>query len=161
MTKNVEIDIIPFTFTDQDYDQGRCALKNAQGTIGAITVSLSQEMEKQAVNKILITVLVVSIVAIGIAFGLSLIFSRKTVRSIHNIVDVLGTVAEGDLRERRLPRLIDSRQRIDPCVRHGHTPQPHLAAEADRCFLTGHGIENSGLARARESHESDFHVRSA
>lgn len=35
MAKNVEIDVVPFILTDQDYDQGRCALKNAQGTVGA------------------------------------------------------------------------------------------------------------------------------
>jgi methyl-accepting chemotaxis protein len=83
---------------DQKYYQGRCALKNAQSTVGAITVSLSQEIEKQEVKKILTAVLTISGIVSGLAFGISVIASRKSIRSLQNIVKVIGAAAEGDLR---------------------------------------------------------------
>jgi hypothetical protein len=45
-------DVIAVMFDNQKYYQGRCALKVAQEVIGAITVSLSQDIEKQATQKI-------------------------------------------------------------------------------------------------------------
>jgi len=98
LTRNAVIDITSFRFNDQDYYQEQCALKNTQGRVGTITISLSKDAEKQELRKILTTVLTVSVLALGIAFGLSLFFSRKTIRSIQNIVSVIGSVAEGDLQ---------------------------------------------------------------
>jgi methyl-accepting chemotaxis protein len=93
------IEIFPAIFDDQAYYQGRCALRNAQETVGAITVSLSQEIEKREITKILTVVLTISGMVCGVAFGLSVIVSRKTILSIHNIVSVVGATAEGDLRK--------------------------------------------------------------
>lgn len=95
---NQNIKISSLTFGDQAYYQGRCELRNAQGTIGAITVSLSQEIEKQKVRKILNTMLMISGIVIGVAFALSVLFSRKAIHAIHNIVRVIGATSEGDLR---------------------------------------------------------------
>jgi methyl-accepting chemotaxis protein len=99
LSSNQEINVSSVTFDQQDYYQGRCALKNSQSTIGTITVSLSQDIEKQEVHRILKAVLSISGIVIGVALVLSLLFSRKTIRSIHHIVSVIGAAAEGDLRK--------------------------------------------------------------
>lgn len=93
------IEVFPATVDDQDYYQGQCALRDDQGIIGAITVSLSQNIEKQEIRKILTAVLVVSGASIGFAFGLSWLFSRNTIHSIQNIVNVMVAAAKGDLRK--------------------------------------------------------------
>jgi methyl-accepting chemotaxis protein len=94
-----KLDIFSVTFEDQKYYQGQCGLQDNQGaTIGAITISLSQKIEKDAINKIFTSVLTLSGIVIVVAFILSLIFSRKTVHSIQNIVRVIGAASEGDLR---------------------------------------------------------------
>jgi methyl-accepting chemotaxis protein len=99
LTGNETIDVFPVSFDNQKYYQGQCVFRNAQGTVGAITVSLSQAIEKQAIRKILTSVLVISGIVIGLASGLSLIFSRKTIHAIHNIVNVIIAAAEGNLRK--------------------------------------------------------------
>ncbi len=93
------MEILSLTFEDQNYYQGQCALKNPQGTIGAVTISLPQQIEQQEVQKMLMAIVIVSVIAIGIAIGLSILFSRTSIRSIQNIVNVIGSVANGDLRE--------------------------------------------------------------
>lgn len=98
MTNDLRIDVFPVTFDTQEYYQGRCAFRAAQDTIGAISVSLSQDIEKKAIRKILMTILTISGIVTGVAFGLSVLFSRKTIHSIQNIVRVIAAAAEGDLR---------------------------------------------------------------
>lgn len=98
LSSNQDIEVFSLTFDQQDYYQGQCAFRNAQETIGSIAISLSQDIEKQEVRKILNAVLSISGIVIGVALGLSVVFSRKTIRSIHNIVNVIGAAAEGDLR---------------------------------------------------------------
>ncbi|MCP4400823.1 MAG: HAMP domain-containing protein [bacterium] len=93
------IEILSVTLNDQEYYQGQCAFRSAGTLIGVITISLSQEMEKQEIRKALIAILKISGIAIGAACVLSFILSHKPIRSIQNIVKVIGIVAEGDLRE--------------------------------------------------------------
>ena len=95
--------ILSVIFDNQEYYQGQCGLKNAQGkTVGAVSVSLSQEIEQEEINKILTSVFTLSGIVIAVAFGLSVIVSRKTVRSIQNIVRVVAAASEGDLRQTAL-----------------------------------------------------------
>jgi hypothetical protein len=47
-----QIELIPVIQKNQEYYQGRCGLSTAGTTIGAITVSLSQDIEKQEIRKI-------------------------------------------------------------------------------------------------------------
>lgn len=99
---------LSFELDGQDYYQGRCVLKNTQGEIvGALTASLSKNIERQAIQKIVIAVLTIAGLASAIAFGLSVVFSRKTIHSIHDIVSVIGTAAAGDLRKTVIPRTHD------------------------------------------------------
>lgn len=94
-----DLAILPVTLGAQDYYQGQCAFHNGQNAVGAVIVSLSQDIEKQEVRKIQIAVLIVSGIALGGAFGLSLIFSRKPLHSMQNIMRVIGALAEGDLQK--------------------------------------------------------------
>ncbi len=80
LTSAGTIDMAAVTFDNQDYYQGQCALRNAQGTIGAITVSFSQDIEKQEIKKILTAVFTISIIAIGGAFFLANAFNTMGLR---------------------------------------------------------------------------------
>jgi len=99
ITSKVAITVAPFILGDRRYYQGQCALKDAQKVIGAITVSLSQEIEKQGIKKMLTAVLMISGIVVGVAFALTLAFSRKAIQAIHNIVSVIGSASSGDLRQ--------------------------------------------------------------
>ncbi len=93
------ITITAMRFAAQRYYQGRCALHDFQGqTVGAFTVSLSQQIGQQEVKKILTVVLVISGIVTGIAFGGAVLLSRNTVRAIHSLVNIISATAEGDLR---------------------------------------------------------------
>jgi methyl-accepting chemotaxis protein len=97
---NELIEMISLIFDNHQYYQSQCVLTNALGEhSGAITVSLSQELEKQGIKRTVTVVLMISGIAIGIAFILSVIFSRRTIQSIQNIVNVIGSASEGDLRQ--------------------------------------------------------------
>jgi methyl-accepting chemotaxis protein len=99
IAREQHIDVFPITFNEQGYYQGQCVFKNSQGAfVGAITVSLSQAIEKQEIKKILQAVLLISGITMAIAVGLSLVFSRNMINSIHQLVTVIGATAEGDLR---------------------------------------------------------------
>jgi methyl-accepting chemotaxis protein len=93
------IEIRSMTFNGQDHYQGQCALKDEQGTVGAITISLSEEAEEQEIRRLQIAVLIISGIMLGLTFGLSLMLSRKSTRSVQNLVTVIGDLAEGDLRK--------------------------------------------------------------
>jgi methyl-accepting chemotaxis protein len=108
LTKDAGIDIIPVTLNNQEYYQGRCTLKNTQGDlVGMIAVSLSQDIEKRAIQKILMSVLIIAGIAIGVAFGLSLVLSYKPIKSLKEIVSVIIAVAQGDLRKTATPMTRD------------------------------------------------------
>lgn len=93
------IDVLPVAFAEDDYYQGQCALKQGEKTIGAVTVSLSQDREKAGIRKMLIAVLEVSAISLGAAFFLSFLLSRRAIHALQDIVRVVGVVAEGDLRK--------------------------------------------------------------
>ncbi|MBD3306902.1 HAMP domain-containing protein, partial [candidate division KSB3 bacterium] len=84
---------------EREYYEGYCVLTNAQEPVGAITVNLPQSIEKAAIKKILIAVLTVAGISLVVALILSLLFSRRAIRAIQSIVDVIGSASEGDLRE--------------------------------------------------------------
>ncbi len=57
-----------------------------------------------------------------------------------------GHVAEGHLGVGRLLRFEHRREPVDALVGYAHGPESHLAAVADGCVETGHGVEHGGLA---------------
>lgn len=81
-----------------EYYEGRCALMNGEEKVGAISIYLSQEIERQAVWKILRFVLLNAGIVAIVAIGLSLVFSRGTLHSIQHIVTVMDAASSGDLR---------------------------------------------------------------
>lgn len=99
LNQDKEIDVFPFTLNNQEYYQGQCVLNNVHGQTGAITVSLSQNIEKRAIRKVLLAMLIISGIVLGIAVGLAFLFSREAIHAIQNIVSVIGSIAEGDLRK--------------------------------------------------------------
>ncbi len=102
------VHVIPVTFGNEDYSQGGCAFRNSQNeTVGAMTVSLSQQAGRQEIQKLFISVLAISGVVVCLAFLLLLVFSRSTIQAIKNIVSVIGDAAEGDLRGTALSQTHD------------------------------------------------------
>jgi methyl-accepting chemotaxis protein len=97
--KQQTIELFSIPFNRQEYYQGQCALKDTQGTIGAITISLSKQLEKQDIRKLQVAVLVISVIMLGLTFGLSLFLSRHPARSVRHLVSVIGALAEGDLSQ--------------------------------------------------------------
>ncbi len=83
---------------DQSYFQGQCLIKHRAETVGAISVSLSQKLERDELQGIFTTVLIFGAISVSAAFLLSYMFSRRTIHTIQNIVSVIGLASEGDLR---------------------------------------------------------------
>jgi len=100
LNRNLVLDINPFSLNDQDYYQGQCAFRNAKATIGAITVSLSQEIEKREIGKMVQTVFMISGVGIVICMGLvSWIFVPTFTGPIIKLTNAALRMAQGDLRQ--------------------------------------------------------------
>lgn len=95
-----KLHIYSLTLDQHDYYQGLCSLKNAEGSIlGTLAVILSQDTEKREIQKILFSVLIVSVTGIALAFGLSWAFSQGTIHAIQDLVHVIQAVSMGDLRK--------------------------------------------------------------
>jgi PAS domain S-box-containing protein len=93
------LEVISITFEQQDYYQGRCILRTPQQTIGAITVSLSQEIEKQEIKKILTAVLTIAGTGIAICFLLVSGFVVPAfTRPIISLTRVTSEIAKGNLQ---------------------------------------------------------------
>jgi methyl-accepting chemotaxis protein len=95
----VGMEVSSLTLGEQTYYHGQCSLTNTQGAIGAITISLPQDAEQQEIRTLRSAVLIASGMAFVLTFGLSVALTRKSTRSVQNIVQVIEAVAEGDLRE--------------------------------------------------------------
>ncbi len=100
LKRSRSIELASLRIGDGDYYQGQCSFNNAQGVIGALTVSLSQEIEQKAIMQIVKVVFLVSGIALGLGIALSVILSRRSIRAIRNIVSVITAIAEGDLRQK-------------------------------------------------------------
>ncbi|MDM8523472.1 methyl-accepting chemotaxis protein [Desulfococcaceae bacterium HSG8] len=97
---NGSTDMSLVTFDNHDYYQGRCALRNDRSTVGAITISLPRDIEKQEIRKNLTAVLVISIIAIAVASLLTVVFSRKSVGFIQQLIIYIDRIAKGDIPEK-------------------------------------------------------------
>ena len=94
-----KIDVSPVTLGKQDYYQGQCVFRNDRSTVGAITVSLSQDIEKQEIGKIMQTVLTIAGVGIVICIGLVSWIVPKFTRPIIKLTNTALRMAQGDLRQ--------------------------------------------------------------
>jgi PAS domain S-box-containing protein len=94
------IDVSSLTWGKQDYYQGQCAFRNAQSTVGAITVSLSQAIEKREIGKMVQTVFTISGIGIVICIGLvSWIFVPKFTGPIITLTNAALRMAQGDIQQ--------------------------------------------------------------
>ena len=94
-----ELSISPVSFGEQNYFQGACALTNSRETIGSITVNLSQQIEQQAIRRIATAIVLVTGLTLLVAIAASVLFSRKAVKFIQQLLAYLDRFASGDLSE--------------------------------------------------------------
>jgi methyl-accepting chemotaxis protein len=92
------IPVTSLIFDEQPYYQGYCVLVSGPQRIGAVTVSLSQAIARAAIRKVLTAVLTIAAIVACVGFGVSVLFSRKSIHTIHALVRVMSAAAEGDLR---------------------------------------------------------------
>jgi len=97
---NNDLHIASVLVENQTYYQGQCLLKNSEGAVGTLAVSLSQKIEKQALRKSLIAVVTVSMIVVFLAFGLAVLSVRGTLRFIRKLMLYLDRIAKGDIPEK-------------------------------------------------------------
>ena len=99
----IGIDLVKLA--DQPYYQGACIFQNHVGEmVGAMTVNLSQQFERQAIQKTLSAILAVAAIVSLFAIGATIIGSRKTLRFFQEVSTVIQRLAIGDLPEKIVPR---------------------------------------------------------
>jgi len=91
----------------QKYYQAQCAFPTQDGGTATLVVSLSKQIEDQAIAQIVKIVFIVAGSAVGIGFALSLLLSRPSIGAIQNMVRVISAIAEGDLRQVAVARTRD------------------------------------------------------
>lgn len=88
------------TIAGKDYYQGCLAVHDLSNKpVGYITSSLSKRIESTEVRKVLIIVLVLFLLTILVAFGLTIIFSRNTIRFIKELTETTSAFTRGDLEK--------------------------------------------------------------
>ncbi len=101
LNQDIGVHIVPVTFGEQKYYQGRCVFRNNQReVVGAITVSLSQEIEKQEITKLVRSVFVVAGLASLVAVAFSLLASRNSTRFIQQLIRYIDRIAQGDIPDK-------------------------------------------------------------
>ena len=94
-------EVFPITLGKEDYYQGQCAFKHGDDVFGAISVSLSQDIEKREIGKILQAVFGIS--AIGIVAAMVLVSGfvvPKFTRPIITLSNTAIRMAQGDLQQK-------------------------------------------------------------
>jgi PAS domain S-box-containing protein len=92
------IELSSVTFGHDDYYQGRCAFVNDQDVVGAITVSLSQAIEKREIGRLLQTVFTIALIGIFVCMGLvSWIFVPTFANPILRLTNAALRMAQGEL----------------------------------------------------------------
>ncbi|MCP4396919.1 MAG: methyl-accepting chemotaxis protein [bacterium] len=98
---DIGLDITSARIGNHAYYQGNCVFKGPDNDdVGAISVSLSQDIEKQGLQKILIAMLVTSGITIVIASGLILLFSHNTTRLLQQFIRYIDHIAQGRIPEK-------------------------------------------------------------
>ncbi len=95
-----DLEVFPVRFDEHDYYQGQCVLRNARGALGAITVSLSQDIEQQAMRKIGVAILIIAACVSAGAFGLTVVLSRKSIRFIQQLITYIARLSQGGIPQK-------------------------------------------------------------
>ena len=93
-----QADIQSFSLQGEHYYQGRHRFIDDYGTIYTLTTSVSKADEERAMQKVLGSILTISVSTIIGAALFSISVSRKTMSALHHIVQVIGSTASGDLQ---------------------------------------------------------------
>jgi len=161
-----EIPVYSITFDQQDYYQGYCVFDNKQGMIGTLTVSVSRQREHQALTKLFVTIVFVTMLALCISLVLSGLLSRYISSAALRIEQVVRIVAEGDLRNTALPhnqdeigrlirhvnRMISELRMIVSCVQNA---EHQVTAAADELAAS---IKTQGATMIRQVESADYVV---
>ncbi len=100
LSEDMQIDLVSVKLDGHDYYQGGCSLKGAQSTLGAITVNLSQAIEKQAIRKIFTTVSIIAGVGVVVCFILVSGFVVPTfTKPIITLTSATSEIAKGQLQQ--------------------------------------------------------------
>ena len=98
LSPTVPIQITLKSFDAQRYYQGQCAVKDQGGNlIGAMTVSLSQDIEQHAIRKMLHAVITVGAIAVLLASLLIVISSRKSILFLQQLITSIERLSKGDI----------------------------------------------------------------
>lgn len=93
--KKVVPELSGITVDDHSYYQSLCIFRDTVGPIGAISVNLSQVLEQQALTRNLISILLVSALAMLVAFVLVALATRKPLRALQQFTAALSQLAKG------------------------------------------------------------------
>ncbi len=92
--------LVSLSIDERFYYQAQCALRTPDGEVGAMTISLSQALERDAIRQMLVTVLLVaSGVSLGV-FLLIVIISRQSLKLLQHVIHTLARIANGDIPEK-------------------------------------------------------------
>jgi len=98
--KKGKVKISPIRVGAQDFYQGRAAIKSGSNIIGAITISLSQEIEKKEIKNILITIVGISMIVIPGSLIYFLLLTRKSVHFVQQLILYIDRMSKGDIPEK-------------------------------------------------------------
>ncbi|MGD9209854.1 MAG: response regulator [Desulfobacteraceae bacterium] len=85
------------TSDDNAYELASCALEGDGKVIGAMVIGFSRDAEKKEIEKGLMTVLLIAVSAFSFASALTILFSRSVSKPLKNVVQIIRTIANGDL----------------------------------------------------------------
>lgn len=98
--KGTRIKIVSVSVNKNDFYQGRVALKSGQNIIGAITISLSQEIEKNEIENILMTIFIISLIVIPGGFISFLLLTRRSIQFVQKLILYIGRISKGDIPDK-------------------------------------------------------------
>lgn len=99
LAERQDIPIVSAIIAYKRYSQGQCRLTGSDGGIGLMTVSLSQDVERQARMQVLLTLSAVTAAALVLTFVALLFGSRRPMQMLTNLLKAIEAVANGDLQQ--------------------------------------------------------------
>lgn len=100
LLQDTHIELVSVRLSGHDYYQSGCSLTDDRATLGAITVSLSQDIEKQAIRKILTTVFIIAGTGVVVCFiFVSGVVVPTFTRPIIRLTRATSDIAKGHLQQ--------------------------------------------------------------
>ena len=99
LAERQDIPIASTIIAYERYSQGRCRLTGGDGGIGLMTVSLLQDVERQARVQVLLTLSAVTAAALVLTFVALVVGSHRPMQVLTNLLTAIEAVANGDLQQ--------------------------------------------------------------